>query len=166
MALQPWITGTVIRIADHTPTTRQFWIEVPALPVFDFKPGQFVTLDLPIHEKPNKRWRSYSIASWPDGEAGYFTAIESSFDREAARYDAVIFFQSAAIHGEDVRSNNPYRSEDSHSAQVLDDRLRRAWERHPNFHYIPTETSFMRKINRGLDAISGVLTQLRAGRGA
>jgi ferredoxin-NADP reductase len=34
---------------------------------FDFQPGQFVTLDLPIHEKPNKRWRSYSIASWPDG---------------------------------------------------------------------------------------------------
>jgi CDP-4-dehydro-6-deoxyglucose reductase len=30
-------------------------------------PGQFVTLDLPIHEKPNKRIRSYSIASWPDG---------------------------------------------------------------------------------------------------
>jgi glycine betaine catabolism B len=25
-----------------------------------------VTIDLPIHEKPNKRWRSYSIASWPD----------------------------------------------------------------------------------------------------
>jgi ferredoxin-NADP reductase len=47
MALQPWITGTVIRIADHTPTTRQFWIEVPSLSVFDFKPGQFVTLDLP-----------------------------------------------------------------------------------------------------------------------
>ena len=22
---------------------------------------------MPIHEKPNKRWRSYSIASWPDG---------------------------------------------------------------------------------------------------
>lgn len=34
---------------------------------FDFAPGQFVTIDLPIHEKPNKRWRSYSIASWPDG---------------------------------------------------------------------------------------------------
>jgi CDP-4-dehydro-6-deoxyglucose reductase len=37
------------------------------LNVFDFKPGQFVTIDLPIHEKPNKRIRSYSIASWPDG---------------------------------------------------------------------------------------------------
>jgi len=106
------------------------------------------------------------LAYWPDGEAGYFTAIESSFEREAARYQAVIFFQSAAIHGEDVKSNNPYRSEDSQTARALDDRLHRVWERHPNFHYIPTETSFMRKINRGLEAISGVLATLRAGPGA
>ncbi len=66
MALQPWRIGKVIRIADHTHNTKQYWIEVPELPSFDYKPGQFVTLDLPIHEKPNKRWRSYSIASWPD----------------------------------------------------------------------------------------------------
>src|ERR1700754_674053 len=67
MALQPWRTGKIIRIEDETKDTRRFWIEVPELEVFDFTPGQFVTLDLPIHEKPNKRWRSYSIASWPDG---------------------------------------------------------------------------------------------------
>ncbi|MFT3826889.1 MAG: FAD-dependent oxidoreductase [Chitinophagaceae bacterium] len=65
--LQPWRTGKVIRIANETASTRRFWIEVPELTSFDFAPGQFVTLDLPIHEKPNKRWRSYSIASWPDG---------------------------------------------------------------------------------------------------
>src|SRR6187549_2413054 len=64
--LQPWQTGKVIRLLDETPTTRRFWIELPSVENFDFKPGQFVTLDLPIHEKPNKRWRSYSIASWPD----------------------------------------------------------------------------------------------------
>jgi phenol/toluene 2-monooxygenase (NADH) P5/A5 len=67
MALQPWRTGKVTRIEDETQSTRRFWIEVPDTPVFDFTPGQFVTLDLPIHEKVNKRWRSYSIASWPDG---------------------------------------------------------------------------------------------------
>ncbi len=67
MALQPWRTGTVVRMEDETPTTRRFWIQVDELERFDFEPGQFVTLDLPIHEKPNKRWRSYSIASWPDG---------------------------------------------------------------------------------------------------
>ncbi len=67
MALQPWRTGKVIRIENETSDTRRFWIEVPELTAFDFIPGQFVTFDLPIHEKPNKRWRSYSIASWPDG---------------------------------------------------------------------------------------------------
>lgn len=66
MALQPWRTGKIIRIEDETPSTRRFWIEVPDETAFDFIPGQFVTLDLPIHEKVNKRWRSYSIASWPD----------------------------------------------------------------------------------------------------
>jgi CDP-4-dehydro-6-deoxyglucose reductase len=63
---QPWQTGTVIRIEQASAQTRRFWIQLPALTSFDFEPGQFVTLDLPIHDKPNKRWRSYSIASWPD----------------------------------------------------------------------------------------------------
>lgn len=67
MALEPWRTAKVIRIEQQTHNTRRFFIEVPELAAFDFKPGQFVTLDLPIHEKPNKRWRSYSIASWPNG---------------------------------------------------------------------------------------------------
>jgi CDP-4-dehydro-6-deoxyglucose reductase len=65
--LEPWRTGTVIKIEDASQSTRRFWIQIPELDSFNFKPGQFVTLDLPIHEKPNKRWRSYSIASAPDG---------------------------------------------------------------------------------------------------
>jgi len=67
MALQPWRTGVVIKIENETADTKRFWIQVPEMEHFDFVPGQFVTLDLPIHEKQNKRWRSYSIASWPDG---------------------------------------------------------------------------------------------------
>jgi len=67
MALLPWRKGKVIRIENETAITKRYWIEVPELTSFDFIPGQFVTLDLPIHEKANKRWRSYSIASWPDG---------------------------------------------------------------------------------------------------
>lgn len=67
MALQPWQKGIVTRIENESYNTRRFFIKVPQLESFDFKPGQFVTLDLPIHEKINKRIRSYSIASWPDG---------------------------------------------------------------------------------------------------
>ena len=51
--------------------TRSVFIKVNELESFDFKAGQFVTLDLPIHEQKNKRWRSYSIASWPDGTNVY-----------------------------------------------------------------------------------------------
>lgn len=65
--LQPWQTGKIIRIEQEASQTRRFWIQIPAMESFDFEPGQFITLDLPIHEKLNKRIRSYSIASWPDG---------------------------------------------------------------------------------------------------
>ncbi|MDP4283325.1 MAG: FAD-binding oxidoreductase [Bacteroidota bacterium] len=67
MAAQPWRTGTIIRIENETYNTKRFFIKVNELESFDFKAGQFVTLDLPINEQKNKRWRSYSIASWPDG---------------------------------------------------------------------------------------------------
>ncbi len=66
MAAPPWYKGIVIKIEDENYNTKKFWIQIPAVETFQFTPGQFVTLDLPIHEKLNKRWRSYSIASWPD----------------------------------------------------------------------------------------------------
>src|SRR5690606_4384923 len=65
--LEQWHNGYVTKIIDETYNTRRFWIQIPDKAPFDFKPGQFVTLDLPIHEKKNKRWRSYSIASCPNG---------------------------------------------------------------------------------------------------
>lgn len=65
--LPNWQIGIVTRIEQATHNTRRYWIELPEMQSFDFKPGQFVTLDLPIHEQRNRRWRSYSIASMPDG---------------------------------------------------------------------------------------------------
>lgn len=65
--LPEWQTGIVCRIEAVNPATRRFFIELPSVKSFDFRPGQFVTLDLPIHEQRNRRWRSYSIASAPDG---------------------------------------------------------------------------------------------------
>lgn len=66
--LQPWQKAKVLRIEQATPNTRRYWMELIDTPIFDFIPGQFVTLDLPIHEQRNKRWRSYSIASSPDNK--------------------------------------------------------------------------------------------------
>ncbi|HTN47607.1 MAG TPA: FAD-binding oxidoreductase [Flavipsychrobacter sp.] len=65
--LPAWQKGIVKKIEQATSNTRRYWIALPESAAFDFMPGQFVTLDLPIHEQKNKRWRSYSIASMPDG---------------------------------------------------------------------------------------------------
>lgn len=67
MPLAHWYTGRVTDIRDIAPQVRSFTVEVPELNVFDFKPGQFITFDLPVSEKRLNRWRSYSIASPPGG---------------------------------------------------------------------------------------------------
>ena len=59
--------AVITKIENETPNTKRFYFEIPSIEKFDFIPGQFVTLDLPIHEQRNKRWRSYSIASAPNG---------------------------------------------------------------------------------------------------
>jgi NAD(P)H-flavin reductase len=65
MALLPWQTAVITKIVDVTGNTKRFCFEIADNAVFDFIPGQFVTLDLPIHERASKRLRSYSIASPP-----------------------------------------------------------------------------------------------------
>lgn len=62
-----WLTGKIISVTPQSPTTRAFKIQVPDVDKIDFKAGQFVIMDLPVHEKRLKRRRSYSIANAPDG---------------------------------------------------------------------------------------------------
>jgi len=67
--------GEVIAIAEEAELTRRYRIRMPGLARFDFEPGQFITFDLPISDKPAKRMRSYSIASWPDGTDSFELVI-------------------------------------------------------------------------------------------
>lgn len=62
-----WQRSRLIRVEPSAPATKRFWFELTGADRFDFTPGQFVTFDLPIGEKPKDRWRSYSIASAPNG---------------------------------------------------------------------------------------------------
>lgn len=65
MSLLPWQTAIIIRTEQLTEFTRRFFFRVKDSGVFGFKAGQFITLDLPIHERQSKRLRSYTIASAP-----------------------------------------------------------------------------------------------------
>ena len=64
--MSKWKPAVITRIEERSPTVRSFWLSLPDRERLDFRPGQFLTLDLPISDKRRERWRSYSIASAPD----------------------------------------------------------------------------------------------------
>jgi hypothetical protein len=99
-------------------------------------------------------------AYWPDDPEGFFAAIGSSLEHEFARYDAVIFFESAAVGGIAVEGGNPIRIESNEQALVLDQRLHAIWSKHPRFIVVPHDPSFVKKIMFGLAALESIVAQL------
>lgn len=91
--MQNWQTGIVTAVSDLSATTRNFTIELPETSNFEFKPGQFITLDLPIHERRNKRWRSYSIASAPNGTNSFDLCVVRLDNGAGTRY----LFETATV---------------------------------------------------------------------
>lgn len=89
-------------------------------------------------------------AYWPDGADGFFEALGTSLEAELARYDGVVFFQSAAVGGFEINGGNPIRTENATEAADLDGRLRALWSKHPRFRLVPHEASFFKKIQLGL----------------
>lgn len=99
-------------------------------------------------------------AYWPGPEADYFACIHSTFEEELARYDAVIFFETAAVGGSSIEGGNPIRNESLDQAIALDAKLRGLWSRHPCFHLIPHQSSFFGKISAGLTTLQRIVQSL------
>ncbi len=100
-------------------------------------------------------------AYWPSGPEGFFEAVGTTIERELARYDAVIFFESAAVGGISVEGGNPTRVESNEQAVDLDRRLRDIWSEHPRFVVVRHDPSFIKKIMFGLAALESLVAQLR-----
>jgi predicted ATPase len=93
-------------------------------------------------------------AYWPaddGGVAGFFAANGSTLDAELARYDAVVFFETAAAGGISIEGGNPVRNEDQAEAA-----------RHRCYTLVPHNPSFFKKITAGLATIQAIVHELRA----
>ncbi len=102
---------------------------------------------------------------WPDGdEQTFFAAQGTTLAAELARYEAVIFFETAAAGGISIEGGNPVRNESLAEALALDHRLRAVWSQHPHFVLVRHEASFFHKMRAGLDALSSVVLSVRNGR--
>ncbi|UYI49982.1 ATP-binding protein [Vibrio natriegens] len=99
------------------------------------------------------------LAYWPNSESDFFKQINSTFEQELERYDAVIFFESAAASGQDISSNNPTRSESLEQAAKLDKKLQRIWSKHPHFYFVGSSESFVRKIMFGIMTLENVINR-------
>jgi predicted ATPase len=99
-------------------------------------------------------------AYWPEDPAGFFAAVGSTEGAELARYDAVLFFESAAVGNMSIEGGNPTRVETNAEAVALDHRLRALWSKHPRFAVVPHHPSFLKKIMLGLALLDSLVAQL------
>ncbi len=104
-------------------------------------------------------------AYWPGDPMLFFKHLETTLEREMQRYDAVIFFETAAVGGISIEGGNPARIETLKEAVLLDERLRTMWSQHPHFVFVPHDTSFIRKVNRGLAELAAMVDHHRSQHG-
>lgn len=106
-------------------------------------------------------------AYWPqplanpqdNSEDNFFKYMNTNFESELSQYDAVIFFETAAANGNSITSNNPIRTEGQKEAIELDQKLHKIWSQHPNFHFVPSHESFIKKIMFGIMTLENVIGQ-------
>lgn len=97
---------------------------------------------------------------WPDEKSSFLEGMGTNFEEEFKRYDAVIFFETAAMGDMSIEGGNPSRIEDNKKAIELDKKLKDTWSKHPRFYHIPHQKSFMGKLRSALDVFQLVLDDL------
>jgi len=99
-------------------------------------------------------------AYWPGEPHHFFNALGTTLEHELSRYDAVIFFETAAAGGLQIEGGNPVRNETSREALNLDRKLRALWSKHRRFVLVPHNRSFFKKISFGLAVLDGLVSEM------
>lgn len=101
-----------------------------------------------------------SAVYWPDqADDDFYDSLRTTFEEEIRRYDAVIFFETAAVGNLAIEGGNPARTESIAEAVSLDSRLQSVWSRHPVYHFIPHEKSFFKKLQVALSRLTQLLDE-------
>jgi predicted ATPase len=86
-------------------------------------------------------------AYWPEGPADYWRDLGTTAEAELARYDKVIWMQTAAAVGVyDGHSSNPCRFEDAEAAIASGNLLKSLWAGHPHLVHVGAFARLEEKI--------------------
>jgi len=99
-------------------------------------------------------------AYWPGTPEVFFDTLGTTLELELARYDGVIFFESAAVGGIGIEGGNPVRIETMAEAVALDAKLHNLWAQHPRFVLVRHHPSFFKKISFGLAELDTMVAEL------
>jgi hypothetical protein len=100
-----------------------------------------------------------SVAYWPGEGSEFFSSLETTLEKQIARYDWVIHLDTADHDSFDT--TNPVRTESHKEALELNEKIKQAWERHPRRIVIPHEAEFLLKIAKA----KSVIEKIMAGQG-
>ncbi len=110
-------------------------------------PGKILLLD---------RGTVDGAAYWPDGPEAYWKELSTTLDEQLARYDTVIWLQTAAALGlYDGDRSNATRFEDAEAAVASGNMLMTLWGRHPRLIRIDAQPTLQEK----LEAVERVLSR-------
>lgn len=93
---------------------------------------------------------------WPDGPEAFYAAMGTSREAEFARYDRVIYLESADQEAYQLNlSKNPHRRESWEEARALDEANLHQWEKHPALTMIRNQRAFGHKVSEVLSVVAG-----------
>lgn len=98
------------------------------------------------------------LAYWPGTEEEFWKELGSSRRAELGRYSAVIHLRTPHLN-QGYNKSNPVRVETADQALLLDEKILAAWAGHPKRIVIDSETDFLSKAGRAIEAIRAELPE-------
>lgn len=95
------------------------------------------------------------LAYWPGRWEDFFADLGTTLEHELARYAAVVHLR--VPDGTNGYRPSALRIESAQEAHAIDQRLLDVWGRHPRRIIIETDADFLRKTQRTLDVLRGLL---------
>jgi predicted ATPase len=93
-------------------------------------------------------------AYWPDGADQFWSAMGTTLEKELARYDQIIFLETAATLGVyDGAVSNDVRFENAAEAIESGKLLMRLWGSHPRVRYVGAFADLEHKIRMVVDLL-------------
>ena len=98
------------------------------------------------------------LAYWPNPAEEFWSTLRTTLSEQLARYDAVIHLRTPALD-RGYNNQNPLRTESAAAAAEIDQRILRAWEKHPRRFVIESTATFLDKATEALQILRGEMPE-------